>query len=450
MDTPLMKQYSVIKAKYPGALLLFRVGDFYETFGQDAIAASKVLEIVLTKRGNGSASEIELAGFPHHSLDTYLPRLVRAGHRVAICDQLEDPRMVKGIVKRGVTELVTPGVSFNDTVLERKQNNFLCSAFVGKHAVGAAFLDISTGEFYCAQGNEHYIFKLIQSLQPAEIIFCKAQREKIEKHSAKSTQASRSTIGFMLMISPTTNWLRSSKRLRSKATVSSRGTMGSLLQVRSCITWKQQNIKTHIISLRSPGSMKTNMFGWTNSPSAISELVTSQNDGGVPLLQILDRTVTPMGSRQLRKWMILPLKEKQAIEERLQVVDEFFRNGDLSEKVNEQLKQISDLERLISKVAVGRVNPRELQQLRRSLMAILPVKEILEKQSSAELQKLGAQLDKCEFLLEKIGKELNDEAPMLIHQGGIIKTGVDAELDELRSIAFAGKDYLLQVQKAGS
>jgi DNA mismatch repair protein MutS len=447
MDTPLMKQYSVIKAKYPGALLLFRVGDFYETFGQDAIAASKVLEIVLTKRGNGSASEIDRPGFPQHSLDSYLPRLVRAGHRVAICDQLEDPRMVKGIVKRGVTELVTPGVSFNDTVLERKQNNFLCSAFVGKHTVGAAFLDISTGEFYCAQGNEHYIFKLIQSLQPAEIIFCKAQREKIEK-----------TLGEEYASFALDDWVYAydfthDKLVTQFKTASLKGygielwndgiiAAGAILHYLEATEHKD----THHIS--SISRIDEDKYVWMDKFTIRNlELVTAQNDGGVPLLQILDRTVTPMGSRQLRKWMILPLKEKQAIEERLQVVDEFFRNGDLSEKVNEQLKQISDLERLISKVAVGRINPRELQQLRRSLIAILPVKEILEKQSSAELQKLGAQLDKCEFLLEKISRELNDEAPMLIHQGGIIKTGVDAELDELRSIAFAGKDYLLQVQK---
>lgn len=447
MDTPLMKQYSVIKAKYPGALLLFRVGDFYETFGQDAVAAAKVLDIVLTKRGNGSASEIELAGFPHHSLDSYLPRLVRAGHRVAICDQLEDPKMVKGIVKRGVTELVTPGISFNDNVLERKQNNFLCSVFIGKNSVGAAFLDISTGEFYCSQGNDHYIFKLIQSLQPAEIIFCKTQREKIEN-----------TLGEEYASFALDDWVYAydfghDKLVTQFRTASLKGygieswtdaiiSAGAVLHYLEATEHKD----THHIS--SISRIDEDKYVWMDKFTIRNlELVASQNDGGVPLLQILDRTVTPMGSRQLRKWMILPLKEKKAIEERLQVVDEFFRNEDLSDKITEQLKQISDLERLISKVAVGRVNPRELQQLRRSLIAILPIKDLLEKQSSTEFQKLGAQLDKCEFLLEKIGKELSDEPPMLVHQGSIIKTGVDAELDELRSIAFAGKDYLLQVQK---
>lgn len=447
MDTPLMKQYSVIKAKYPGALLLFRVGDFYETFGQDAIAASKVLDIVLTKRGNGSASEIELAGFPHHSLDSYLPRLVRAGHRVAICDQLEDPKMVKGIVKRGVTELVTPGISFNDNVLERKQNNFLCSVFLGKPTVGVAFLDISTGEFYCAQGNEHYIFKLIQSLTPAEIIFCKTQREKIEMHLGEE-YASFALDDWVYAFDFTNDKLVTQFKTASLKGYGIDGWTDAVIAAGAILHYLEatEHKDTHHIS--SISRIDEDKYVWMDKFTIRNlELVSAQNEGGVPLLQILDRTVTPMGSRQLRKWMILPLKEKQAIEERLQVVDEFYKNHDLAEKVCEHLKQIADLERLISKVAVGRINPRELQQLRRSLLAIVPVKDILEKQSSPDLQKLGAQLDKCEFLLEKIGKELSDEAPMLLNQGGIIKNGVDAELDELRSIAFAGKDYLLQVQK---
>ena len=447
MDTPLMKQYSVIKAKYPGALLLFRVGDFYETFGQDAIAASKVLDIVLTKRGSGSASEIELAGFPHHSLDSYLPRLVRAGHRVAICDQLEDPKMVKGIVKRGVTELVTPGISFNDNVLERKQNNFLCSVFIGKTAVGVSFLDISTGEFYCAQGNDHYIFKLIQSLTPAEIIFCKTQRDKIEKHVGEE-YASFALDDWVYAFDFTHDKLITQFKTASLKGYGIESWNDAIIASGAILHYLEatEHKDTHHIS--SISRIDEDKYVWMDKFTIRNlELVTSQNDGGVPLLHILDRTVTPMGSRQLRKWMILPLKEKQAIEERLTVVEQFFTNDDLCEKVNEQLKQISDLERLISKVAVGRINPRELQQLRRSLLAIVPVKELLEKQSSSELQKLGAQLDKCEFLLEKIGKELSDEPPMLVHQGGIIKTGVNAELDELRTIAFAGKDYLLQVQK---
>lgn len=446
MDTPLMKQYSVIKAKYPGALLLFRVGDFYETFGQDAIAASKVLEIVLTKRGNGSASEIELAGFPHHSLDSYLPRLVRAGHRVAICDQLEDPRMVKGIVKRGVTELVTPGVSFNDNVLERKQNNFLCSVYLGKNSVGAAFLDISTGEYYCAQGSEHYIFKLIQSLAPAEVIYCKSQREKIEtqfsEYAAFALDDWVYTYDFgheKLVAQFKTNSLKGfGIDLWTDAVVAA----GAILHYLEATEHKD----THHIS--SIARIDEDKYVWMDKFTIRNlELVTSQNDGGVPLIQVLDRTVTPMGSRQLRKWMILPLKEKAAIEERHLVVDAFFQDTELASDIAEHLKQISDLERLISKVAVGRINPRELQQLRRSLLAIVPVKGKLEKSPVRELQKLASQLDRCEFLLEKISKELNDDPPMLTHQGGIIRDGVNTELDELRTIAFSGKDYLLQVQK---
>ncbi len=446
MDTPLMKQYNVIKAKYPGALLLFRVGDFYETFGQDAIAASKVLDIVLTKRGNGSASEIELAGFPHHSLDSYLPRLVRAGHRVAICDQLEDPRFVKGIVKRGVTELVTPGVSFNDNVLERKQNNFLCSVYLGKNSVGAAFLDISTGEFYCAQGSEHYIFKLIQSLAPAEIIYSKSQRERMEtpfsEYAAFALDDWVYAYDFAHEKLVTQFKTNSLKGFGIDAWTDAVVAAGAILHYLEATEHKD----THHIS--SIARIDEDKYVWMDKFTIRNlELVTSQNDGGVPLLQILDRTVTPMGSRQLRKWMILPLKEKAAIEERHQVVDAFYQDPELASEIGDHLKQIADLERLISKVAVGRINPRELQQLRRSLVAIVPVKEKLEKLPVRELQKIAGQLDRCEFLLDKISKELNDDPPMLTHQGGIIRDGVNTELDELRTIAFSGKDYLLQVQK---
>lgn len=446
-ETPLMKQYNAIKAKYPGALLLFRVGDFYETFGQDAVVASKVLDIVLTKRGNGSASETELAGFPHHALDTYLPKLVRAGHRVAICDQLEDPRFVKGIVKRGVTELVTPGISFNDNVLERKQNNFLCSVFFGKATVGVSFLDISTGEYYCAQGAENYIFKLIQSLRPAEVIYVKTQRERLDKQLGEAY----ATFGL-------DEWVYAfdfahEKLISQFKTVSLKGfgvdglneaiiAAGAVLHYLEATEHKDTH---HIASLARIDEEK---FVWLDRFTIRNlELVNAHNDGGVPLLQILDQTATPMGSRLLRKWMVLPLKEKQGIEERLEVVTHFFENVDLAEKIVECLQQISDLERLISKVAVGRVNPRELLQLKRSLTAILPVKQLLEKQSAPELKKLGDQLNRCDFLLEKIEKELKEDAPMLIHQGGIIKEGVNEELDELRAIAYSGKDYLVQIQK---
>ncbi len=447
MDTPLMKQYNAIKVKYPGALLLFRVGDFYETFGEDAIKASKVLDITLTKRGNGSASEIELAGFPHHALDTYLPKLVRAGHRVAICDQLEDPRFVKGIVKRGVTELVTPGVSFNDNVLEKRRNNFLASVHVNKNVLGISFLDISTGEFYAAQGTEIYINKLIQSFGPAEIIFSKTHREKFESQFAEgyATFALDEWVfaydfaNEKLIQQFKTNTLKGfGVDGMSEAIIAA----GAILHYLEATEHKEMN---HIAGISRIDEEK---YVWLDRFTIRNlELIHSPNEGGVPLLQILDQTITPMGSRQLRQWMILPLKEKAAIEERLKVVEHFYAESDLTEKLAEHLHQIADLERLISKVAVGRINPRELLQLKRSLQAILPIKDSLSKSTKSELVKLADQLHRCEFLLEKIEKELKDDAPMLMHLGGIIKTGVNPELDELRTIAFAGKDYLLQVQR---
>jgi len=446
-ETPLSKQYNAIKARYPGALVLFRVGDFYETFGEDAVAASKVLDIVLTKRGSGSSSETELAGFPHHSLDTYLPKLVRAGHRVAICDQLEDPRFVKGIVKRGVTELVTPGVSYNDNVLERKRNNFLASVFSEKKTLGAAFLDISTGEFYCAQGAEDYVLKLIQSLSPSEVIFAKGQRSVFEPHF----DADYAT--FLL-----DDWAYAFDFAQEKlmhqfktATLKGFGVDGlnlAIIAAGAALHYLEatEHRETHHIA--SLSRMDEETFVWLDKFTIRNlELVASQNEGGVPLLEILDQTVTPMGSRHLRKWMVLPLKDKHGIEERLSIVDTFYRNRDMADAITGYFHQVADLERLISKVAVGRVNPRELLQLKRSLMVVAPVKEKLLKVGSPELMKLADQLNSCEFLLEKIEKELKEDAPMLVHQGGIIKEGVDAELDELRSIAFAGKDYLLQVQR---
>lgn len=442
-----MKQYNAIKVKYPGALLLFRVGDFYETFGDDAIKASKVLDIVLTKRGNGSASEIELAGFPHHALDTYLPKLVRAGHRVAICDQLEDPRFVKGIVKRGVTELVTPGVSFNDNVLERKQNNFLASVHVAKASIGVSFLDISTGEFYAAEGSEAYIYKLIQSFSPAEIIFSKTNREKLENQFSEeyATFALDEWVyAFDYTYDKLVNQFKTAnlKGFGIDSMPESIVAAGAILHYLEVTEHKD----THHIG--SISRIDEDKYVWLDKFTIRNlEIVNAQQDGGVPLIQILDRTVTAMGSRQLRKWMILPLKEISAIAERLNVVSTLHEQEDLSEMIGTHLRQIADLERLISKVAVGRINPREMLQLKRSLQAVVPIKEMLAQQSSAPLKKLGDQLERCEFLLDKIEKELKEDAPMLVHQGGIIKEGINAELDELRSIAYSGKDFLLQIQK---
>ena len=447
MDTPLMKQYNAIKVKYPGALLLFRVGDFYETFGEDAIKASKVLDITLTKRGNGSASEIELAGFPHHALDNYLPKLVRAGYRVAICDQLEDPRFVKGIVKRGVTELVTPGVSYNDNVLEKKQNNFLASVHIEKNKLGVSFLDISTGEFYASQGTEVYINKLIQSFAPAEIIFSKTQREKFENQFSEN-YSTFALDDWVFAFDFTNEKLIQQFKTNSLKGFGIDGMNEAIIAAGAILYYLEATEHKELNHIASISRIDEEKYVWLDRFTIRNlEIVNSSNEGGVPLLKILDQSITPMGSRLLRQWIILPLKERAAIEERLKVVEYFYSDTELSEKIADHLNQITDLERLISKVAVGRINPRELLQLKRSLQAILPIKEYLLKSEKSELLKVGDQLHRCEFLLEKIEKELKDDAPMLIHLGGIIKEGVDAELDELRSIAFAGKDYLLQVQK---
>lgn len=442
-----MKQYNAIKAKYPGALLLFRVGDFYETFGQDAVAASKVLDIVLTKRGNGSASETELAGFPHHALDTYLPKLVRAGHRVAICDQLEDPRFVKGIVKRGVTELVTPGLSFNDNVLERKQNNFLASVFAGKNAFGISFLDVSTGEFYAAQGQESYILKLIQGFSPAEIIFSKSSREKFEplfgeRHSTFALD--EWVYGYDYAYEKLVNHFKTNS-LKGFGVEDLGEAIIAAGAVLHYLEDTEHKDTSHIAAL---ARIDEDKYVWLDKFTIRNlEIVHSQHDGGVPLIEILDRTVTAMGSRQLRKWMILPLKEKTAIEERLQVVDTFYTDPSLAEKIIEPLKQISDLERLISKVAVNRINPREMIQLKRSLKCIEPIRQSLDSHESPQLKKLGNQLHLCDALVQKIEHELREDVSVNINQGGLIKEGVDNELDELQKIAFSGKDFLLQIQK---
>ncbi|MEO8474507.1 MAG: DNA mismatch repair protein MutS [Chryseolinea sp.] len=446
-ETPLMKQYNAIKTRYPGALLLFRVGDFYETFGQDAITASKVLDIVLTKRGAGSTSEIELAGFPHHSLDTYLPKLVRAGYRVAICDQLEDPRFVKGIVKRGVTELVTPGLSFNDNVLDRKQNNFLASVFAGKDLFGVAFLDLSTGEFYAAQGDERYALKIIQSFAPSEIIFSKTSRSKFEplfQNDYSTFCLDEWVYGFDYAHDKLTSQFKTQ-------TVKGFGIdgMGEAVIAAGAILYYLEDTEhkdtSHITSI---SRIDEERYVWLDKFTIRNlELVQAQQDGGTALIEVLDQTLTAMGSRQLRKWMILPLKEIDPIRERLSIVESFYNDHTLSDKIAECLKHIADLERLISKVAVGRINPRELLQLMRSLRCIVPMKQLLGNHQLSVLNKLGDQLHNCEYLVGKIDQQLRDDAPIASHQGNLIKPGIDAELDELQKIAFSGKDYLLQIQK---
>jgi len=446
-ETPLMKQYNAIKAKHPGALLLFRVGDFYETFGEDAITASKILDIVLTKRANGQASHIELAGFPHHSLDTYLPKLVRSGQRVAICDQLEDPKSVKGIVKRGVTELVTPGLSFNDNVLEKKYNNYLASIFIGKHKVGASFLDLSTGEFMTASGSESYIGKLLQSFNPSEVIFSRGQRESIElliRDDFSTFKQDEWIYVYDFAYEKLTKHFGTNSlkgfgiQHLEEAIVAS----GAILQYLDDTEHKEVK---HIASI---SRIEADQHVWLDRFTIRNlELVYPQQEGGVPLIDILDHTVTPMGSRMMKKWMVLPLKEVNQINGRLEIVESLYKDSDLRNGLTNDLKQIGDLERLISKVAVGRINPREMVQLKRALTHILPIKEALSKTKSTSFQKFGDQINPCELLLEKIENELSEDAPLLVHQGGIIKDGIHEDLDEYRKLAFSGKDYLIKIKE---
>lgn len=445
-ETPLMKQYNAIKAKHPGALLLFRVGDFYETFGEDAITASKVLDIVLTKRANGAASHIELAGFPHHSLDNYLPKLVRAGNRVAICDQLEDPKMVKGIVKRGVTELVTPGLSYNDQVLDTRKNNYLASIHFGKEKHGIAFLDVSTGEFMCAEGNSSYVEKLLQSFAPSELIFSKAAK-KVASEVVKNDFITFHCEDWVYQFDFTYEKLKNHFGTANLKGFGIEELESGIVAAGAILYYLEETEHREVQHISSISRIAEEKYVWLDKFTIRNlELVYPQHEGGVPLIQILDQTITPMGSRMMKKWMVLPLKEKQPIEERLNVVDFFYQNPILIEEILGHLRHIGDLERLISKVVVGRANPREMNQIKRALKSALPIKEILKNQSNPTLKRLSDQIHPCEFLLEKIDRELQEDAPMLVHQGGVIKDGVDPELDEYRGLANKGKDFLVQIQ----
>lgn len=446
-ETPLMKQYNAIKAKHPGALLLFRVGDFYETFGEDAVVASRVLDIVLTKRANGAASHIELAGFPHHSLDNYLPKLVRAGNRVAICDQLEDPKTVKGIVKRGVTELVTPGLSYNDQVLDTRKNNYLAAIHFGKEKHGIAFLDVSTGEFMCAEGNAAYLDKLLQSFAPSEIIFSKAAKN-IATELIKSDFITFHCEDWVFQYDFTYEKLKNHFGTTNLKGFGIEDLSLGIVAAGAILYYLEETEHREVQHIASVSRIAEEKYVWLDKFTIRNlELVFPQHEGGVPLIQILDQTVTPMGSRMMKKWMVLPLKERQPIEERQNVVEFFFQNTTVLDHILPQLRQIGDLERLISKVVVGRANPREMNQIKRALKATLPIKELLKNQDNPTLKRLSDQIHPCDFLLEKIEKELQEDAPMLVHQGGVIKDGVDAELDEYRGLANKGKDFLVQIQQ---
>jgi len=451
-ETPLNRQYNQIKAKYPGAMLLFRVGDFYETFGEDAIKASKILGIVLTRRNNGGAQE-ELAGFPHHSLDTYLPKLVRAGQRVAICDQLEDPSTAKGIVRRGVTELVTPGVSFNDNVLNTKQNNYLASVHFDKpDYFGIAFLDVSTGEFLTTEGNTAYIDKLLQSFAPSEVLYCKKHRGEFQtlfgdkfNEFCFEDWAYKYDFGYNLLI----NHFRTSSLKGFGVENLTEGIVaaGVILRYLSDTEHKEVGHISRLTRLDEDKYVWLDRFTIRNL-----ELVFAQHEGGVPLIQVLDHTITPMGARLLRKWLVLPLKEKSLIQERLDTVEFFVKNDEIAENLALLLKPIGDLERLISKVAVRRINPREMVQLKRALSQIVPIKKLLEIGSKefSILQKYLNQLTDCQYLVDKIEREIRDEAPVLTNQGNMIKSGIDADLDEYHKIAFSGKDFLIEIQNRES
>ena len=446
-ETPLMKQYNAIKAKHPGALLLFRVGDFYETFGEDAVVASKVLDIVLTKRANGAASHIELAGFPHHSLDNYLPKLVRAGNRVAICDQLEDPKMVKGIVKRGVTELVTPGLSYNDQVLDTRKNNYLGSIYFGKEKHGIAFLDVSTGEFMCAEGNAAYLEKLLQSFAPSEIIFSKAAK-KTAAELIKNDFITFHCEDWVYQYDFTYEKLKNHFGTANLKGFGIEELESGTIAAGAILYYLEETEHREVQHISSISRIAEEKYVWLDKFTIRNlELVFPQHEGGVPLIHILDQTVTPMGSRMMKKWMVLPLKEKKPIEERLNVVDFFYQNSTLIQEILLLLRHIGDLERLISKVVVGRANPREMNQIKRALKSALPIKEILKNQDNPTLKRLSDQINPCELLLEKIDRELKEDAPMLVHQGGVIKDGVDPELDEYRGLANTGKDFLVQIQQ---
>jgi DNA mismatch repair protein MutS len=444
-ETPLMTQYNGIKAKYPDAILLFRVGDFYETFGEDAIRAARILGIVLTSRANGS-SKIELAGFPHHSLDTYLPKLVRSGCRVAICDQLEDPKLTKTIVKRGVTELVTPGVSYNDKTLDLRSNNFLASIHMEKDNAGIAFLDVSTGEFLAAEGSWDYVNKLLQSFSPSEVIYQKQHKAEFTRRFADSF------FTFTLEDWVFTRTYTEDLLLNHFGTKSLKGfgvdkldigivAAGAALHY---LNETQHNKVSHISAITR---IEEDRYVWMDNFTIRNlELIQSSGINGVSVLDILDQTTSPMGARMLRRWLVLPLKEKKAIQDRLNIVEYFSENSIVSDELSLQIKQMGDLERLISKVATARICPREVVQLKRALNAIVPVVEYCKKSGNKSLKALAAQLNPCDLVREKIQNELKDEAPVQIVKGNVIASGVSQELDELRALSTSAKEYLEQIR----
>ena len=450
VETPLMKQYFDIKAKHPDAILLFRVGDFYEMYGEDAVIGAEILGIVQTKRANGVGQHVEMAGFPHHALDSYLPKLVRAGKRVAICDQLEDPKMTKKLVKRGITELVTPGVSINDNILNHKENNFLASIHFVKDHCGIAFLDISTGEFLTAEGSVDYIDKLINNFSPKEVLIERGNKKRFEE-----------AFGPRYFVFELDDWIFTTsaaedRLLKHFETKNLKGFGVQHLKLGiiasgAILYYLDQTQHTHIQHITALSRIEEERFVRLDKFTVRSlELVDAMNEEGTSLLQVIDKTISPMGSRMLRRWVLFPLKDLKPIQERQDVVDHLFRHPDLKELLETQLEQIGDLERIISKVAVGRVSPREVVQLKVALTALEPIKQACTASEEPSLQRIGEQLNVCALIRDRIEKEIQPDPPSLVNRGGIIATGVNAELDELRTIAYSGKDYLLKVQQRES
>lgn len=443
-----MKQYIEMKKQHPDAILLFRVGDFYETFSDDALTASEILGITLTRRANGAAQYVELAGFPHHALDTYLPKLVRAGKRVAICEQLEDPKLTKKLVKRGITELVTPGVSINDNILNHKENNFLAGVHFGKGGVcGVAFLDISTGEFLTAEGAYDYIDKLLGNFSPKEVLVERSKRKQFEEH-----------FGPRYLLFELDDWVftedaASERLLRHFETKNLKGfgvqqLPNAIIASGSLLHYLDITQHTHIAHITALSRIEEDRYVRLDKFTVRSlELLDSMNEGGRSLLDVIDRTVSPMGARMLRRWLVFPLKNVRKINDRLNGVEYFFRRPDLREAIEPHLDLIGDLERIISKVAVGRISPREVAQLRVSLSAIEPIKQICLSAEEPMLQYMGEQLNACALIRDRIEREINPDAPTLVNRGGIIRHGVNSELDELRDLSFSGKDYLLKIQQ---
>ncbi len=449
-DSPLMRQHAEMKRKFPDAMLLFRVGDFYETFGEDARKASQILGITLTRKASGGGGYTDLAGIPYHAVDQYLPRLVRAGLRVAICEQLEDPKTVKGLVKRGITELVTPGVSYNDMVLDVKENNFLCGLHLGDKIHGISFLDVSTGEFYVAQGDIAYIDKLMQNFHPSEVVL---QRKKLHWFLDHFTEKYyTNTFDDWVFTADFANELL----MKQFGTTSLKGfgveelTEG-VIAAGAALYYLQDTQHDRTQHICRINRIEEDRYVWLDKFTVRNlELVYSPHENARTLLDVLDQVVTPMGSRLLRRWIVMPLKERSAIEERLHVVDVLVRNRELATRMLPQIQAVGDLERLISKVSVGRINPRELQQLRRSLGAIAQIQQLCQQVGDESFKRMSEQLNPCLNISERIGREIQEEPPVKLDKGGVINNGVNAELDELRSMAGTGKEYLMSIQQRES